>query len=59
MKGQKKLKADWCAVDTPKKQTNKFVLFAFLLFTANKTKQIRLFVFQENLRHANPAFGFI
>ena len=36
-KGQIKPKADWCAADFPKKQRNKFVLFAFLLFTANKT----------------------
>ena len=51
-------KADWRAIDSPKKQTNEFVLFAFLLFTANK--QIRLFVFLgENLRRTNPASGFI
>ena len=36
-KGQIKPKADCCAVDSPKKQRNEFVLFAFLLFTANKT----------------------
>ena len=36
-KGQIKPKADWRAVDSPKKQTNEFVLFAFLLFMANKT----------------------
>ena len=29
-KGQIKPKADWRAVDSPKKQTNEFVLFAFL-----------------------------
>ena len=29
-------KADWCVVDSPIKQTNEFVLFAFLLFTAKK-----------------------
>jgi hypothetical protein len=32
-KGQIKLKAGWRAVDFPKKRTNEFVLFAFLLFT--------------------------
>ena len=32
-----KPKADWRAVDSPKKQRNKFVSFAFLLFMANKT----------------------
>ena len=36
-KGQVKPKADWCAINSPKKWTNEFVLFAFLLFTANKT----------------------
>ena len=37
IKGQIKPKADWRAVDSPKKRTNEFVLFAFLLFTANKS----------------------
>ena len=36
-KGQFISKADWCAIDSPKKQTDEFVLFAFLLFTANKS----------------------
>ena len=36
-KGQLSLKADWCAIDSPKKQTDEFVLFPFLLFTANKS----------------------
>ena len=36
-KGQKKTKADWGTLDSPKKWTNEFVLFAFLLFTTNKT----------------------
>ena len=36
-KGQIKPKADLRAVGSPKKWTNEFVLFAFLLFTANKT----------------------
>ena len=49
-KGQMKLKVDWRAVDSAKKRTNEFVLFAFLLFTANKTKQIHSFVFWENRR---------
>ena len=44
-KGQIKPKADWWAVDSPKKRRNKFVLFAFLLFTANKTNLfIRFFL---------------
>ena len=36
-KGQIKPKTDWRAVDSSKKRTNEFVLFAFLLFTANKS----------------------
>ena len=36
-KGQIKPKADWCAVDSPKTRTKEFVLFAFLLFTANNS----------------------
>ena len=30
-------KADWRAKDSPKKRTDEFDLFAFLLFTANKS----------------------
>ena len=36
-KGLIKLKADWRDLDSPKKRTNEIFLFAFLLFTANKT----------------------
>ena len=36
-KGQLISKADWRAIDSPKKQTDEFILFAFLLFTANKS----------------------
>ena len=36
-KGQLISKADWRAMDSPKKRTDKFVLFAFLLFMANKS----------------------
>ena len=36
-KGRLISKADWRAIDSPKKQTDQFVLFAFLLFTANKS----------------------
>ena len=53
-KGQIKPKADLRTVDSPKKRTNEFVLFAFL-----QTNQFRSFVFWENLLWANPAFGFI
>ena len=35
-KGQIKPKANWRAVDSPKKRTNELGLFAILLFTANK-----------------------
>ena len=56
-KGQIKPKADWRAVDSHKKQTNEFVLFAFLLFTANKTNSSVHFL--ENLRCTQTAFGFI
>ena len=37
LKGQLISKADWWAIDSPKKQTDEFVLFAFLLFMANKS----------------------
>jgi hypothetical protein len=37
LKGQIKPIADWRAINSPKKQTKEFVLFAFLLLTANKT----------------------
>ena len=38
------LKQDWRVVDSPKKWTNEFVLFAFLLFTANKSNSfVRFF----------------
>ena len=47
-KRQIKPKADWGAVDSHKNRTNEIVLN----FMAKK-KQIRLFVFWENLRFAN------
>ena len=36
-KGQLILNADWRTIDSPKKQTDEFVLIAFLLFKANKS----------------------
>ena len=42
-KGQLFLKADWPAIDSLKKPMDEFVLFAFLLFTAN-IYQIRPFI---------------
>ena len=49
-KGQIKPKADWGALDSPKKQTYEFVLLAFLLFMANKITYFVLF--WENLWRA-------
>ena len=56
-KGKIKPKADWRAVDSPKKQINEFVLFAFLLFTTNKTNSFVRFL-GEYTAHQSP-FGFI
>ena len=43
-KGQLISKADWRAIDSPKKRTGEFVLFAFLFFTANKSNSsVRFF----------------
>ena len=49
-------KADWHAIDSPKKRTDKLVLFAFLLFTANKSNSS--FPFWENLWLVNLLFSF-
>ena len=43
-KGQIKPKADWLAVDSPKKGTNKFVLFAFFAFHCKQNKFVCLFL---------------
>ena len=56
-KGQIKPKEDWRAVDSPKKQMNEFVLFAFLLFTANKTNSFIRFL-EESTVHQS-AYDFI
>ena len=50
-------KADWCAIDFPKKRTDEFVLFAFLLFTVNKSNSS--VCFWENLGLANLLFDSI
>ena len=51
IKGQIKPKADWHAIDSPKKRMNEFGFFAM---TVRKyLKQIGSFGFLENLRHAN------
>ena len=52
-KGQIKPKADWRAVDSPKKRRNEFVLLAFLLFMARKVH----FLGESMARQS--AFGFI
>ena len=49
-KGQIKPKADWCAVDSPKKPTKDF--FSLFCFSQQKN-QIRSFIFWENLRRTN------
>ena len=57
-KGQIKPKADLRALDSPKKQTNEFVLFfAFLLFTAKKNKFVHRFLGESTAR--KTAYGFI
>ena len=53
-KGQIKPKADLRAVDSPKKRTN--VLFAFLLFTANKSNSLVRFLGESMAPQS--AFGF-
>ena len=55
-KGQLILKADWRAIDSPKKRTDEFVLFAFLLFTANKSNSSVRFLGESTARQS--AFQF-
>jgi hypothetical protein len=43
--GQIKPQADWWAIDSPKKQTNKFVLFFAVKSKKAKKKKNRWFVF--------------
>ena len=52
IKGQIKPKADLRAVDSPKKRTNKFVLFAFLLFMAKNPNSFVCF-FGESMARPN------
>ena len=56
VKGQLISKADWRAIDSPKKQMDKFVLFAFLLFTANKSNSSVCFLGESTARQS--AFQF-
>ena len=51
-KGQLISKADWHAIDSPKKRTDEFVLFAFLLFTANKSNASVRFLGESTARQS-------
>ena len=51
-KGHLILKADWRAIDSPKKRTDEFVLFAFLLFTANKSNLSVRFLGESTVRQS-------
>ena len=51
-KGEIKPKADWRAVDFSKKRTNKFVLFAFWVFTANETNSFVRFLGESTARQS-------
>ena len=42
-KGQIKPKADWHAIDSPKKQTNKIHFVCFFAFLSKQNKFVRLF----------------
>ena len=50
-------KADLRTLVSPEKRKKDFFFFAFCF--SHQKNQIRLFVFWENLRGANPALGFI
>ena len=59
-KGQIKPKADWPAIDCPKKRTNEFVLsgnkissFKYFQTVMAKENQIRSFIFWKNRWWAN------
>ena len=55
-KGQLTSKADWRAIDYPKKGMDEFVMFAFLLFTANKSNSSVHFLGKSTARQS--AFRF-
>ena len=55
-KAQLILKADWRAIDSPKKRRDEFVLFTFLLFTANKSNSSVHFLGESMVRKS--AFRF-
>ena len=56
-KGQLISKADWRAIDSPKKRMDEFVCLLF--YSSWQTNQIRPFVFWENLQLANLLFDII
>ena len=56
-KGQIKPKADWRDIDSPKKRTNEFVLFAVISKQATKTNSFVCFLGESTARQS--AFGFI
>ena len=56
-KGQIKPKADWRAIDSPKKGTNKFVLFAVKSKEATRTNSFVHCLGESMARQS--AFGFI
>ena len=55
-KGQLISKADWSTIDSPQKITDEFVLFAFLLFMANKSNSSVHFLGEATARQS--AFWF-
>ena len=55
-KGPLILKADLRAIDSPKKRTDEFILFAFLIFTANKSNWSIRFLGESMVRQS--AFRF-
>ena len=52
IKGQIKLKADWHAVDSPKKQTDEFDLFAVKSKKTNKTNSSVCFLGESAARQS-------
>ena len=57
LKGHLISKAIYGLLTSPKKRTEKFVLYAFLLFTANKSNLSVRFLGESTARQLN--FGFI
>ena len=56
-KGQIKPKADWCAIDSPRKRTNEFVFCVFFCFSRQKTKNSIVWFLRESTARQS-AFGF-